>query len=118
MFDTRQIARACHIGEPAIRQWLSRSPGIAIGSINGHARTYNEFDAMTIVIAAEMLRHRLGRPHECLPIAQAIADQTGTMWACRPHGGDIVITADRPDCVAIAIPLDFLRSRLATIPAK
>ena len=32
MFNTRQIARAIHFSEPAIRQWLCKAPNIAVGN--------------------------------------------------------------------------------------
>gem|GEM_PF-5267354 len=69
-FTTKQIARAIHLGEATIRQWLSRAPHFEIGTIVGQARLYTEKEAMTIMVSAELMRHGLARPFEALPAAR------------------------------------------------
>ncbi|CAN7613982.1 hypothetical protein LJR030_001511 [Rhizobium sp. LjRoot30] len=116
MFDTKQIAKAIHLSEAAVRQWLSRSPDLALGHIDGHARKFDKHDAMTVVIGAEMLRHRLGRPHECFAAARRIlATGASETWAFRPHGGAITTTSDRPEGAAVFLPIDFLGHRLCPV---
>lgn len=114
MYTTKQIAAACHLSEAGIRQWLSRSPHFTIGHLDGHSRTYSPTEALTIAVAAEMLRHSLGRPHEVLPVAQRLASSSATSaWVHRPRGGEIVVTADQPTNTCICIPVALLRERIA-----
>lgn len=114
IFYTRDIAQAFDLTEAAIRQWLCRAPAFAIGTLDGHVRTFNQTEALTIAIAAEMLRHGLGRPHECLPVAKGLAaSPVASTWVHRPRGGDITVTANRPDATSINIPVELLRKRLA-----
>ncbi len=112
-FTTKQIARAIHLGEATIRQWLSRAPHFEIGTIVGQARLYTEKEAMTIMVSAELMRHGLARPFEALPAAQAVANGRGALWAYRDNNDELAITPDRPvAAVAVMIPMDLLRSRL------
>lgn len=113
MYTTKQIAKACHLSEAAIRQWLCRAPEFAIGHLAGHVRTYSADEALTLAVAAEILRHSLGRPHEVLPIAQRLASSpTTSAWVHRPRGHEIVISAGEPNHTAIHIPVSLLRERL------
>lgn len=112
-YSTKQIARACHLSEASIRQWLCRAPDFAIGSVTGHVRTYTSIDALTIAVAAEMLRHGLGRPHEVLPVAKRLAASSATSaWVHRPRGDDIIVSSDKPAATAVHIPTALLRERL------
>lgn len=112
-FTNRQIARVIHLGEQAIRQWLWRAPQFSIGTLGPNGRTYRAEEAMTLMIAAEIMRHALARPYEALPAAQAVANARGTLWACRDSNDELSITPERPDAaVAVMIPIDLLRSRL------
>ena len=112
-FTTKQIARAIHLGEATIRQWLSRAPHFEIGTIVGAARLYTEKEAMTIMVASELMRHGLARPYEALPAARAAAHGRGVLWAYRDNNDELAITPDRPAAaVAVMIPMDLLHSRL------
>lgn len=115
IFYTRDIARSCHLTEAAIRQWLCRAPALAIGTLKGHIRTYTADEALTIAIAAEMLRHGLGRPHECLPVAKGLAaSPVASAWVHRPRGGEITVSNNPPEATAINIPVELLRKRLTS----
>lgn len=114
MFSTKQIAAACHLSEAGIRQWLSRSPHFTVGTLRGQVRSYSPTEALTIAVAAEMLRHSLGRPHECLPAAKSlVASSCDSAWVHRPRGGVITTSATRPDATSIHIPVGSLRERLS-----
>jgi hypothetical protein len=112
-FATSDLAGLLGLSEAAIRQWLCRAPAFNIGAVRGHARTYNIAEALCIAIAAELFRHRLGRPHEVLPIARQIAASGGdSIWVHRPMGGPITTSTEKPASVAMHLPLAELRRRL------
>jgi hypothetical protein len=115
VFNNRQIARAVHLGEPTIRQWLARAPDFKIGALDARTRTYDATEALTLLIAAEIMRLGLARPHEALPAAKdaARSSPSGTLWAFRSTDGGLRIQADRPTAhVAVAIPIDLIVGRL------
>jgi hypothetical protein len=113
-FTTKQIARAVRLGDAAIRQWLARAPGFSIGTVVGRARVYDLSEAIAVMVAAEILRHGLARPHEALPAARdAPMGASGTLWAYRDHDDELAISSERPTAaVAVSIPLAELRRRL------
>ncbi len=112
-FNNGDLAGLLGLSEAAIRQWLCRAPAFHIGAVRGHARTYNIVEALCIAVAAELFRHRLGRPHEVLPIARQIAASgADAIWVHRPTGGPITTTTDQPSSTAVHLPLAELRRRL------
>ncbi|MCO5138318.1 MULTISPECIES: hypothetical protein [unclassified Shinella] len=112
-FATSDLADLLGLSEAAIRQWLCRAPSFHLGAVRGKARIYNRVEAVTIAIAAEMFRHRLGRPHEVLPIAREIAASgADAIWVYRPQGGPIITATDQPSSTAVHLPLAELRRRL------
>lgn len=112
-FATSDLAGLLGLSEAAIRQWLCRAPAFHIGAVRGKARIYNHIEAVTIAIAAELFRHRLGRPHEVLPAARQIAASGAeAIWVYRPQGGPITTTTEQPSGTAVRLPLAELRRRL------
>lgn len=112
-FATSDLAGLLGLSEAAIRQWLCRAPAFRIGAVRGHARIYNRVEALCIAIAAELFRHRLGRPHEVLPVARQIAASgADAIWVYRPQGGPITTATDQPAGTAVHLPLAELRRRL------
>lgn len=112
-FNNADLAGLLGLSEAAIRQWLCRAPAFHLGAVRGKARTYNRVEALCIAIAAELFRHRLGRPHEVLPVARQIAASgDDSIWVHRPAGGPITTTSEKPASTAVHLPLAELRRRL------
>ncbi|GLR49726.1 hypothetical protein KYK30_14295 [Shinella yambaruensis] len=113
-YNNGDLAGLLGLTEASIRQWLCRAPTFRLGAVRGKARIYNHIEAVTIAIAAELFRHRLGRPHEVLPIARQIATSgVDAIWVYRPQGGPITTATDQPAGTAVHLPLAELRRRLS-----
>ncbi|MDX3976706.1 hypothetical protein [Shinella sp.] len=115
-FENKHIAKAIGLRENSIRQWFSRSPGFEIGTVGSTGRTYSRREAVALLIAAEILRHRLAPPHVALPAAVAAATDGGRedLFAWIDARGALRLSPNRPtDAVAVGIPTASLLARLA-----
>lgn len=114
MFSTRDIAAACGVQTVTIRGWLSRAPGFQIGEYAGLAKNYTRSEAMTLLIASELIGRGYGVPFEVLPLAERIArgPTDRTVWVYRDRDGALTFAHRQPSDVAIALPLDALERRL------
>lgn len=112
MFSTADVAAASGVEKATIRSWLARAPGFRIGEYRGVAKTYSHSEALTLVIAGELMGASLGSPYELLPIASRISRMTGTVWISRDRDGALAVSGIQPNDVAVALPLHVLAARL------
>lgn len=112
MFTTADVAAASGVEKATIRSWLARAPGFRLGEYRGAAKAYSKLDAMTLIIAGELIGASLGSPYELLPLASRISRMTGTVWISRDRDGALAVSNSQPDDVAVALPLQVLASRL------
>lgn len=114
MFSTAEIAAACGVEATTVRSWLARAPRFRIGSYDGQAKSYGYRDAITFLIAAELLGRGCGSPHEILPLAERIAAgrTDRKIWVYADRDGGLAYAEQQPNDAAIFLPLPALAARL------
>ena len=114
MFSTREVAAACGVEKVTIRAWLARAPGFRLGEYVGLAKNYTRTEALTLLIAGELISRGYGTPYEVLPLSRRIASGPAdrTVWISRDCDGALTFSDRQPHDVAIALPLDTLARRL------
>ena len=63
MFSTRDVAAACGVEKVTIRGWLARAPGFHIGEYAGLAKNCTRAEALTLLIAGELIGRGYGTPY-------------------------------------------------------
>lgn len=114
MFNTSDVAAACGVDPATVRSWLARAPGFAIGHSEASGRTFDDSEALVLVIAGELLALGFGPPHLALPVARHISRMAHSdrVWVSRGADGSLTASAHEPAEVAVALPLPALAARL------
>jgi hypothetical protein len=113
-YSSAAIAAACAVERITIRSWLARSPGFVIGRYTGLAKAYSHREALTLIVAGEMIARGIAQPYIVLPTAERIVrgDLSRTVWVTSTPGGEVIVSDSQPPEPTVCLPLPALTARL------
>ena len=120
MFSCSDVARACGVGQPTIRGWQSRAPGVSLGSRNGKMKHFTLDEGLAFLITGEIIRRGLALPSIAIPCALRMSrEHRGkSVWLRAAPTGELIVSTDQPDEPALHLPLATLADRLTRVAGE